>query len=78
MPAARASSSPGASFSFCGATILTFFLGGLDAGYHDEKSQSGSTMVPISHVTHTYLGRIFGRLDLFKSRYSRLNRPGTR
>ena len=68
MPAARASSSPGASFSFCGATILTFFVGGLDAGYHEEKSQPGSTLVPISHVMHTYSGRIFGRL----------NRPGTR
>lgn len=54
-PTVRASSSPAASSSFCGATILTFFADGFDAGYHVLV-----TVNNFLHIPHTWEESLVG------------------
>ena len=58
-PSVRASSPPAASFSFCGAAILTFFADGFDSGYHILV-----TVNDLLHIPHTWAESFAGLVFL--------------
>lgn len=63
--------SPAAITPSCGATILIFFAGGFDTGYHALVGINDSG----SFTDHAYLRRFFAMLRILRCSY-RLDRPG--